>query len=441
MQWLVRLCVLLASLVWAHAQAALSLQVTVATHNTAAQSDTQAPGDMQQTFQLLLAQTSITLNSGQQTTIFDFHTRRRLVIDLAAKSYVDESLFSTVAFRSLELKNRQLLLSNEDSSNTHAPVMPMVDNEHMLSLLSDKPAKISSKQVGTNWVFAGGGHTLARWSQQGHVVSGADAQRFAQFLRYALGGHPAILAKLAAGKRIPTHITLLFAEPWGSRECTLSVDQLQTAASAPIDLSSYTPRQLSGTSSPLDSLLDHAASLRPDAIQAAQADFHPDTAVQAGHMLDAMLMSLEWALMSPQPTPPLSADQRAQLNADPGVQQLLQALAAKTEGDNANAIQTLVDLRAKALDKSYVLEILEANDRVRQHEEGAARRLLTDALQKNPLLAGVYRDLGYILLGQYDPERAWRCWDIGRTLAPTLPGFNAIHQLEQDLLTQHPEYF
>ncbi|HEX5343622.1 MAG TPA: hypothetical protein VFX55_14110 [Duganella sp.] len=56
-------------------------------------------------------------------------------------------------------------------------------------------------------------------------------------------------------------------------------------------------------------------------------------------------------------------------------------------------------------------------------------------------MAGAYKDLGDLLLMQYDSPRAWRCWDTGRRLALGFVNFEAVNKFEASMVAQHPEYF
>jgi len=58
-------------------------------------------------------------------------------------------------------------------------------------------------------------------------------------------------------------------------------------------------------------------------------------------------------------------------------------------------------------------------------------------LQGNFLLAGTYKDLGDLLLLQWDIPQAWRAWDIGRRIAPQFANFKAINNFENSLLSQY----
>ncbi|MYM75120.1 hypothetical protein GTP56_23400 [Duganella sp. FT134W] len=57
------------------------------------------------------------------------------------------------------------------------------------------------------------------------------------------------------------------------------------------------------------------------------------------------------------------------------------------------------------------------------------------------MLGGAYKDLGDLLLMQYDSARAWRSWDAGRRVSPALPNFEAVHKFEADLLAKNPQFF
>ena len=62
-------------------------------------------------------------------------------------------------------------------------------------------------------------------------------------------------------------------------------------------------------------------------------------------------------------------------------------------------------------------------------------------LAVNPAIAGVYKDLGDVLLNGFDAPHAWRAWDFGRMIAPNFANFEAVNQLERSLAATHPEYF
>jgi hypothetical protein len=423
--------------------AALNMQITVETHNAPSKPETKVSPDSKETFDLTLADGYIGTRSVKETRIFESKTRRRFILDNSTKTYVEYSLYDIVGFRTREFQNREMLNGALTAAKIPGGLTTVADNEHNLSLLTRTPAKVVESVRGDELVFSAEDHQLATWSRTGVEATPAEAERFAKFLRYTQGGHPQILGKLAAARVIPAKLTLTFNEFWGTRTHTLSIQRLSQDRTIPDDLNSYSPRRGAPSSDGLDAILDQAAGLRPAALEAAKTRNRSETekAFQDGRILEAMLGLIEWTLMAGQPMPPLSPDQSARIRSDPSVQLLTGAMRANTKEAMPDAVATLVSLRSQAPTKTYVLKIFEANDRGRMGDIAASKKLFTEVLQANLLLAGVYKDLGDVFLMQYDTPRAWRCWDAGRRLAPQFGNFSVVNQFENSLLAQHPEYF
>ena len=106
-----------------------------------------------------------------------------------------------------------------------------------------------------------------------------------------------------------------------------------------------------------------------------------------------------------------------------------------------HAIEQLDALRPHAQSQGYMLDLFIANDRASLGDRKTARDGLIAVLQAHPFVAGAYKDLGDNLLMSYDASNAWRCWDLGRRIAPGYQNFKAVNQFEANLATQHPEYF
>jgi hypothetical protein len=62
-------------------------------------------------------------------------------------------------------------------------------------------------------------------------------------------------------------------------------------------------------------------------------------------------------------------------------------------------------------------------------------------LSRQPLLTGVWKDLGELYLGGYDAQRAWICWDAARRLAPMHPLLKDVGAREEKLLADYPDFF
>jgi hypothetical protein len=139
--------------------------------------------------------------------------------------------------------------------------------------------------------------------------------------------------------------------------------------------------------------------------------------------------------------PALTDEQKLALRSDPDIQAMARAVSAKDPNGLRQAVGTFGMLRLKAQSHRYVLSLFEANDRVLLGEPDKARSLYADVLQANPTMAGAYKDIGDFYFRSFDTPRAWRSWDIARTLAPLFPTVGAVTQFERTLTTRFPEYF
>jgi hypothetical protein len=427
------------------AQAAMTLQVDIQTqtHYAPNQQQKKAPTDTQQSLQVTLTDDTISIKSPQETTILDFKKRRRIVVDNANKTYVDFSLYDIVGFRALEFQNREVLNGAMVAAKVNAGISAKSDIEQILCIQSRSPSKIDETANNDEMIFSADDHQLARWSKNGVAASAADAARFAMYLRYTLGGHPQILAKLAAGNAIPNNLTLTFTDIWGVTVYSMSIQALPQKTADSYDLSAYTKRQPSSAQSKIAEILDKSANMTPEAIAASRQDYQDKLAhaFDGGKPLDAVLGRLEWGLMTGQQKQDFTPEQVTLLRSDPSIQKLFGALRANSKESYTAGIKTMVELRSEAPQKSYMLKLFEANDRAGLRDLAAAQQLFIEVLQANPILAGAYKDLGDVLLTQYETPNAWRCWDFGRRLAPQFKNFAGVDQFEQLLATHHPEYF
>ena len=405
-------------------QAAVSLHVTATSQDRTTQMD------------VTLADSYMAVATPAGRVIYDFKTRRRFAINTAAGEYVEYSLYDTLGFRVMELQNRVRLQGALAAAKAEAPALAMAVQENELSLLAGAPAVIDEKAEGGTLAFSTGGVRLATWSEAGAKVAAADAAQFARFMRYAQGGHPQLLDKLAKGGVIPAHLSFFVS---GDRTLRLDISAVRTIQPQAYDLTPY-KREMSATG--LDAVLDRFAAMTPEQLAAVRAQYPCDSAsdVSEAQLLDTMLGKLECSLITGTPMV-LTEAQKQAVKTSPSVGLLFAAINPGKSSEYEDALKTLVALRVQAPRKAYVLKIFEANQRVRMKQAKEGERLFLEVLQANPVLAGAYKDLGDLLLMQYDSPRAWRCWDTGRRLAPGFQNFEAINKFEAGMAEQHPEYF
>lgn len=428
----------------APAHAALVMTVSVNSKHVAS-AGVKAGKDWRKEMEVVLADTFISAKSLDETTVYDFGRRRRLVLDAKTKTFEDYSLFDAIGFRELELRNRETIDKALAAAKIDTSKMPgQVEHEHGLSVQRGAGSAIAERDENGDKVFAAASATLLRRSDDGKPVSAAEAERFAKFLRYTFGGHPAILRALQKEQRIPARLTYSFRYAWGTNTVEVEVSAIRAAdALARFSLEGYAQRSPASGGDALDALVDRAWK-EPAAIAAGNTSASAkdiETAFRDGRPFEAFLALMEFQLSGPGQLPSFTDAQKRQLHDDPSVRLLSQALAAKDKDSLQKAIVVLQSLQASATSKLHMLKLFEANDRVRLGEFPAARKLFVEVLQANPSLVGAYKDVGDLYFQSFDTPHAWRCWDIGRRMSPQFSTLVAVTQYEQSLATQFPEYF
>jgi hypothetical protein len=442
-------CLALALTALQPALAAVSLQVVSDVRTEAAPGATVALPDRHEVLNVTLGDDVMVVARPGAQVVYDFRQRRYYALDTVHKVYVDYSLYSIVGFRTMELEHRASMDAMLTAAKVVAPAVRAVDREQELSIAashhatSDAAADTTFDETteGDLRAFASGGARLATWSTRGSTVAAADAAHFARFLRYTQAGHPHLLALLATGALIPQQLTFTVNTMAGVRTVQLNVSAVRQVEAPVVDLTGYARR--SNATDPLDALLDRMAAQTPAQLAALRAAHPCDTAAdyRDHQLLDTMLGRTECVLATGAAMLPFTPAQTEQLRADGGVVLMFAAIGPKSRGEYAASITTLAALRGQAPRKAYLLQLFEANNRrvLGQHRESL--QLFEAVLTANPVLAGAYKDLGDLLLTQFDSTRAWRSWDIGRAIGPQVANFDAVGKLEQELAARHPEFF
>jgi hypothetical protein len=165
----------------------------------------------------------------------------------------------------------------------------MAVQENELSLLKGAPGAIDEKAEEGTRSYSIGGVQLATWSDAGARGAADDAAQFARFMRYAQGGHPQLLDKLAKGGVIPQHLSFALS---GDRTLQLDISAVRTIEPQAYDLQTF-KREMSGSG--LDAMFDRIAAMTPAQLTAYRAQYPCDSGSDFSepHALDTMLGKLE----------------------------------------------------------------------------------------------------------------------------------------------------
>lgn len=426
------------------AQAGVAFHVTVTTerdHQPGVK--TSLPARATQESDVVLGPHYLSVREGKRLSVFDFATRRRHVIESAAGTYDSYSLFDAVGLRAIELRHRQGIAGTLQAGKLEQHATLPVYEEQTLSVQAARRRGALVPQVLDGAVlWSLDKQPLLRLGIAGTPVSDDDARAFAQFLRYTWGCHPLVLTMLADGKRIPADFTLHYQEVGGTVTRHFRLSRLVMDAPATYTLAAYRPRPLAADAPALERVLAQAARLPPPGAQA-----HPALRAEAEKLFaadqpfEALLSMLEDHFSTGALVEKLSREQQLAMQECELIHDLTRALLAKDQDGIAAALATVRQLRKQAGPDQPVLALFEGNLRAKLGQWPAATALYLQVLQAKPQMAAVYQDLGDALLAQFDAQNAWRSWDAGRAMAPSLRQFRKVNDLERSLLADYPAFF
>ncbi|WP_426087311.1 hypothetical protein [Janthinobacterium sp. PSPC1-1] len=426
------------------AQASVAFHVTVTTERVNKPGvKTSLPARDTQDSDVVLGEHFISVRDGKSLSVLDFATRRRHVIDTAASTYDTYSLFDVAGFRRFEIGHRKGMAGALQAGGLQAHVTPLVYEEQSLSVPAARRRNALLPQVLDGAVlWSLDEQPLLRLGIAGSPVSGDDAVAFAQYLRYTWGGHPLVLKMLAGGKRIPAAFTLHYQEVGGKVTRHFRISRLVMDAPATYSLAAYRPRPLAADASPLERVLAQAARLPPLGPQA-----HPALRAEAERLFaeekpfDAFLSMLEDHFSTGALVEKLTPQQQLAMQECEPIHDLTRGLLAKDQAGIAAALATVQASRKQTGLDQPVLALFEGNLRAKLGQWPEATALYLQVLQAKPHMAAVYQDLGDALLAQFDAPNAWRSWDAGRVMAPSLRQFRKVNDLERSLLHDYPAFF
>ena len=426
------------------AQASVAFHVTVTTERVNQPGvKTSLPARDTQDSDVVLGEHFISVRDGHTLSVLDFATRRRYMIDTAASTYDTYSLFDVAGFRRFEIEHRKGMAGALQAGGLQAHVTPLVYEEQSLSVPAARRRNALLPQVLDGAVlWSLDGQPLLRLDIAGSPVSGDDAVAFAQYLRYTWGGHPLVLKMLAGGKRIPAAFTLHYQEVGGAVTRHFRISAMTAGAPATYTLSAYRPRPLAADAPVLERVLAQAALPPPPGPQA-----HPALRAEAERLFaaekpfEAFLSMLEDHFSTGALVDKLSPQQQLAMQACQPIHDLTRALLAKDKEGIQAALATVQGLRQQHGLEQPVLALFEGNLRAKLGQWPEATALYLQVLQAKPQMAAVYQDLGDALLAQFDAPNAWRSWDAGRAMAPSLRQFRKVNDLERSLLHDYPAFF
>jgi hypothetical protein len=418
------------------------LTFQVSSHTEPAPSQPQKATD--ETFPLLvtLGHQFLSTEAKGTRTIYDFERNRIRRLDLQNRTFVDDSLYTDIAFRVLEFHNRMVLGKALRAANVKGASFDNVALvENLFSLLDDDSnSLIDPVRIGAGTEYRSEKQTLLSVSDRVLDLPADYRSEYWRFFRYYAGGHPKILASLLPLKGVPEKTTIVLSN-MKIETRTMTLQKLAMTADTPYSLEGFTltmpDREPYTTLKLLSADAPHELQAR---VAAALQD--RDSAYAKGKYLDAYLASIEIYLSTGQMDTEWLRAASTQINADAQVLKVGRALGKHEPSESPRIADDLAAVRSLAPAHVDVVDIFEGNTRLGISDQGKqGEELLLTALRADPYITGAWHDLADRYYRTFRMQEAWSCMDAARRIAPNHPMLKSIDGLEQALRSRNPGYF
>lgn len=375
-------------------------------------------------------------------TIYDFDRLRILRVDLAKRSYADNSLYSDIGFRAAEFQNRIMLGTALQAGKLAVNPMEPALMEQLFSMSSPKEqTTIDQRHAGDGAEFFWSKQILMKVSDKTQALPAGYQSEYWRFLRYYAGGHPQIYAALGSVQGVPEKVSLVLTN-MSTETRGITLNTIRSEADAPYSLEGLV------LTTPDEAPYITLKLLGPDAVarlteRRETTEKARDAAIAAGHVLDAMLANMAIMIMTGDQagTSAWIMQHREAIQSDESARSLAASLQPRDQAAAQAAAQTLVDLHKQDLSSAYMLDVFLGNTRASSPDGQSGMDHLLAALSVNPYLLGAWKDLGGFYYQSFHADKAWACWDAARRVNPRHPMLLPVTEMETRLRTAFPEFF
>ena len=130
------------------------------------------------------------------------------------------------------------------------------------------------------------------------------------------------------------------------------------------------------------------------------------------------------------------------MNNDPECQKFLADYEPKTSKELIEkAIKSLDSIDRSKLKHDVVIDVMRANDYGALEQFEKAREIMFAVLKHQPLLTGMYHDLGMNYMTGFRMDGAWTCFNLADRIKPGFYMMAPIHKLESKMESELPDFF
>lgn len=381
-----------------------------------------------------LGTSALHYSDGSREALFDFNTLRSYQWTPDVRE--ENSLYTVCGGRYAELQKRARVAASQAKEGETSFGEALL--EHLLAMNLEGGKESPAWAPAPEFKASFGDRLLAEASGEPRSLEKDEAHAYVRFLRYYVGAHPDILERLESRSEVPQNLTVVHYAGDEERRVTFhlkSVADLTTELTPPPPLSTAPPE-----TTPLQRALRSVNSTTPEQFarrnQATLNQAEKDRI--AGKFFQALLRYFDYILATGREMPAAFKKDPSQFERLAESKALLGALR---EDDPKKAAQMLQGLEKKARDLSYILQVFRAGLLTDLESERAGLDLYLQALEKQPLLLGAWKDVGDIFYRNYLAEEAWKCWDAALRLGRNHEMLSSVKELEAELRHDYPGYF
>lgn len=378
------------------------------------------------------------------TEIYDFGKKLVLRLNNKEKSFDQNSLYSIAGFKEPEIHNRAMLREVLKKTGVKENPFDPYDVSCELGLpFPDQPENPGIKVTadGNKVTYAHNGKVVVE-ADLGDDVPSAYQPILEKYYIYNSNLHPFIRKDLLGRKKFLKHLHY----DVNSMRAQVTVDQtLMSNAIAPeetIEVPSGFHRSFD-SKSPLFSLQQKIlTSGTAPALPTMDATFKAaKECLQNKQNVDAVFTMFEHNLMTGETDNEKNKEIFSVAMNDPEVTTIWRAIEQPTSEEDAKTkLSDLEKIDTKKYAKGYLIEIFKGNI-ITTLQKGSPPTNFLAALKSNPLIVGVYKDLGTFYYSRFESGDAWDCFELARAIKPTHPMLKEVTEIEKGLEKRAPDLF
>ena len=385
-------------------------------------------------------------------TLYDFKGKRILTQAAGKHEWTEISLFSDLGFRVMEYQNRVMLGRVLSAGGIKDPSVARMGDPFELETLfclrfpneRGKPVVGLKKETLENgaWSFRKDGKEVVLFKPSASAVPERFRAVFERWLVYACRVHPDIRREIVASGHVPQTLLTHWKNTGEGDTSSLELKSVGESEGTVV-MPAAEAATLSTAEGPLRELVDLSRDpkRRAEGPTTDSLKRFADEAMASGRVLDGFLALLEITFQN---GGDIAADfrrYRERISQDEGCKRFFEGMAQSDKASCEHAVQVLRAIDRKQLKKDYIVDIHLADALSTLGRGAEAETVFLSVLHRNPLLVGVWNDLGQQYYRGYEMGKAWLCWDTARAICPGHPMLKSITEMEGRFVADFPDFF